>query len=354
VSKLHLQDFLKATAKEVNAELSAFFPKKITEKWVSSSLGKPEFGYDLNASQKAIAEPIWDFLSRGGKRWRPALLLLACEAAGGSRKKAMPFTVIPELVHNGTIMVDDIEDNSTVRRGKPSTHLLFGVDVAVNAGNAMYYIPLKVLINDRKLSAQVKAQIYDIYSVSLLRLSFGQAMDIHWHKGGSNVSEAQYLQMCCYKTGSLARLSAELGAVLGGANPEHVSRFGDFAESIGVAFQIQDDILNLKPEHVEWGKEIGEDIKEGKRSLIVIHALSTVAAQKKNRLLGILNSKEKSDDDVKEAISIIDSAGSIEYAKKVARRLVLSSWNKLEKKLKDSEAKSLLKEFADYMVERSQ
>ena len=92
---------------------------------------------------------------------------------------------------------------------------------------------------------------------------------------------------------------------LGGANPNQVKAFGGFATSIGVAFQIQDDILNIIPEHVEWGKEIGEDIKEGKRSLMVIHALSQIKPGQKNRLLGILNSKEKSDSDVAQAISII-------------------------------------------------
>ena len=350
---VRLKDFLEEAAAAVNRELAAFFPKKITAKWISSSLGRPEHGLDLNAAQAAISDPIWDFLSRGGKRWRPALMLLACGAVGGSRKRALPYTVIPELTHNGTIMIDDIEDGSNLRRGKPSTHILFGVDVAVNAGNAMYYIPTAVLSSGKRLPDRARCLVYELYCDSMLRLSFGQAMDIHWHKGGSNVSESQYLQMCAYKTGSLARLSAELGAVIGGASPQQVSALGRFAESIGVAFQIQDDILNLKPETIEWGKEVGEDIKEGKRSLMVIHALSSLGAQKKNRLLGILNAKEKSDADVAEAISIIESAGSIDYAAKVARGLVSRSWKALDGKIPASEAKSLLKEFADYLVDRS-
>ena len=318
-----------------------------------SAIGSPNFGLDLNAPQRAITDPVWDFISRGGKRWRPALLLLACEAVGGSKKMALPYTVIPELVHNGTIMIDDIEDNSSMRRGKPTTHLLYGVDVAVNAGNAMYFLPLTVLMNDGKIPAEKKAKIYSIYASEMIQLSLGQATDIFWHKGCSNPTEAQYLQMCSYKTGSLARMASKLGAVLGGANPNQVKAFGGFATSIGVAFQIQDDILNIIPEHVEWGKEIGEDIKEGKRSLMVIHALSQIKPGQKNRLLGILNSKEKSDSDVAQAISIIKNSGSVEYAKGVARELVSSSWKKLDKNIEESQAKTLLKEFADYMIERS-
>ncbi len=337
----------------MNAELAVFFPKKLVSAWVEHALGKPDFGMDMNAPQKAIADPIWDFVSRGGKRWRPALLLLACESLGGSRKAALPFTVIPELVHNGTIMIDDLEDNSSLRRGKPSTHLLFGVDVAVNAGNAMYYIPLVALLKDKKLAAEQKSRLYGIYALEMLRLSFGQATDIYWHKGGSNPKEGHYLQMCSYKTGSLARMAAEFGAVLGNGTRKQLNAFADFATSIGVAFQIQDDILNIMPEHVEWGKEIGDDIKEGKRTLMVIHALRELPATKKNRLLGILNSKEKSDADVKEAVALLDECGSVEYAKKIARVLVSESWARLGAVLPESKSKVLLKEFADYLIERN-
>ncbi len=337
----------------MDAEIASFFARKISKKWVASSIGRPDFVVDLNALQKAINDPIWDFLSRGGKRWRPALMLLACESCGGSRKKAMPFTVMPELVHNGTIMVDDVEDGSVMRRGKPSTHMIFGVDVAVNAANAMYYIPLVVLQRENNLKDSQKVAIYDLYAREMLRLSFGQATDIHWHKGSSIVTEEKYLQMCSYKTGSLARMASGLGAILGGATSQQVDAFGDFATSIGIAFQIQDDILNIKPEHVDWGKEIGDDIMEGKRTLMVIHALNALQAGRKNRLLGILNSKEKSANDVKEAIELIEDAGSVDYAKAIARRLIIDSWEKLGKKIPDSPSKVLLKEFADYMVERS-
>ncbi|MCR4335781.1 MAG: polyprenyl synthetase family protein [archaeon] len=346
-----LEKFLKESSKDVDKELENFFPKKITKKWVSEFLGEPEFSFDENSSQKAVVDPIWDFLDRGGKRWRPTLMLLACEAVGGSKKTAMPFTVIPELVHNGTIMVDDVEDNSSLRRGKPSTHLIYGVDVAINAGNAMYFLPLVTLINSSNISAEQKATIYDLYAKELLKLSFGQAMDIYWHNGHSEVTEQQYLQMTSYKTGSLSRLAVGLGAVLGKASKKQISALSDFATSIGVAFQIHDDILNLKPSE-DWGKEIGDDIQEGKRTLIVIHSFSVITADKKNKLAKILGAKKNSKAEIKEAILILENSGSIDYAKKFAKDIVVKSWSNLDKALADTDAKKMLKEFADYVIKR--
>lgn len=349
---MSLEEFLKKTAVEVDREIALAFPKKISQVWVNEALGKPEFDFEFSSADKAVAEPIWDFLSRGGKRWRPALLLLACEAVGGNKALALKFTPVPELVHNGTIMVDDVEDNSSLRRGKPSTHLLFGVDIAVNAGNSMYFLPLHIIYNDNSLSAEDKLKIYNIYSQEMIKLSFGQAMDISWHNGHNNsISEKNYLQMCSYKTASLARFAIQLGAIIGGASEKQISAFRDFATSVGVAFQIQDDILNIVPGN-DWGKEIGDDIQEGKRTLMVIRAFSVVSKEKKERLIKILDRESASQAEIKEAISILSESGSVDYAKSFAKTMVSESWHKLDLVLPDSKAKKMLKEFADYLVER--
>jgi len=345
-----LENFLKQTAKEVDHELELLLPKKISDKDLVRFLGVPEFEFHLGASQKAIVDPIWDFLGRGGKRWRPALMLLACQAVGGKKEDVLPLSVIPELVHNGTIVVDDVEDSSTLRRGKPALHVKFGIDVAINAGNAMYYLPLVPLFSS-KLAIEKKQEIYETYFLEMIRLSFGQAMDIQWHNGGKKVSEKQYLQMCSYKTGSLSRMAVKLGAILGGASKEQLDCFCNFATSLGVAFQIQDDVLNVRPPK-NWGKEIGDDIREGKRTIIVINAFSVLPKEKKKCLEEILNAKKNSSKEVKEAISYLEESGAIDYSVKYAKKLVLDNWVALDKVLQDSEYKMRLKEFADYVVER--
>jgi len=158
--------------------------------------------------------------------------------------------------------------------------------------------------------------------------------------------------MCSYKTGSLARMAAKLGAIIGGASEEQINALGDFATCIGIAFQIQDDILNIKPEE-NWGKETGDDINEGKRTLMVIHAFSILSSEKKIRLEQILDSKNSSTKEINEAISLIESADSINYAKKFVKEFVSKKWSALEEVLPNSESKKLLKEFADYVIKRS-
>ena len=177
-------------------------------------------------------------------------------------------------------------------------------------------------------------------------------MDIFGNGGGKKtVSEENYLQMCSFKTGTLARLSAKFGAVIGGADGKTVGLLGDFANTIGVAFQIRDDALNLSEEK-SLGKEFAEDIHEGKRTLMVIHALNNSSTQDANRLLEIVSSRTNDDSLKREAISIMKKAGSMDYASEMAETLVKSAWKKVDKAISDSKAKSLLCEFADYLVER--
>ena len=352
---MDIKDFLEKKAGEINKEIEAFMPRKPTKEWMTFIANKADYVHDLKTTEESTNKPLWDFLDRGGKRWRPSLMLLSCEAVGGNPEKIKEFVVLPELVHNGTIIVDDVEDNSQLRRGKPTLQHIYGEDIAINAGNMLYFLPLKVIekfLKENPSESEKALKIYQLYNEEMIRLSLGQAMDIYWHRGNANeVSEDQYLQMCVYKTGSLAKISAEIGALLGGADDNLVKLFGEFAASIGVAFQIQDDILNIAPSK-DWGKEVGDDINEGKRTLLVIHALNNSSKEKAVRLTEILNTHTENQEEIKEAIGIIKESGAIDYANKKARTLVTDSWIKLEKELKDSEAKATLKSFADYLINR--
>jgi len=206
----------------------------------------------------------------------------------------------------------------------------------------------KTINNNRKKTIRTAAPIM----IKLVVFnSIGEATDIRWHNAQSNVNESQYLQMCSYKTGSLSRLALQLGGILGGASQEQLNAFSDFGTSLGVAFQIQDDILNLKPDK-EWGKEIGDDINEGKITLLIIHALKSLKDNKKQRLLELLQKENNSKEEINEAISIITESDAIEYSKELAKTIVLENWANLEKVLDESEAKNLLKEFAHYVVKR--
>ncbi len=354
---LDIESFLEEKAPLINRAIEKYIPRIFSKKAVVFKVNPPSYAYNIKALNKAVAEPIWEFLDRGGKRWRPTLFLLICEALGKNPEDYVDYAIIPEVVHNGTLMIDDIEDASESRRGKPCTYKIYGLDVAVNAGNTMYYLPLLPLMENReKIGAEKLARIYEIYVQEMISLSLGQAMDIAWHRGMANaneIDEKAYLQMCAYKTGTLARMAAKISAVLTDASDELVEKLGRFAESIGIAFQIQDDILDLTSEEFAEKKGgRGQDITEGKRTLMVIHALKVSNAKDRKRLIEILK-MHTSDQRLKsEAIAIMQKYGSIEYAKNFARKIVKESWKDAEALLPKSEAKEKLNAFAQFLIER--
>ncbi len=350
---------LESKKPEIDSTIKKYVPEEFDEEVLKFLAGEPRYSYHTKAVTKAVAEPTWEFLKRGGKRWRPALFLMLVEALGGDKEKVKDFVLVPELVHNGTLFVDDIEDGSDTRRGRPASHLIYGVDIALNCGNTLYYLPLKVFMNSRgKFDDKTLLEAYNIYAQEMINISFGQAMDIYWHKHPDNardVTEEHYLQMCAYKTGTLARMSAKLAALLSGASEDVIEKVGKFAETIGVAFQIQDDILNLtaisgKGQFVK--EYIGSDITEGKRTLMVVHALNNASEEDKKRLEEILAMHTKDKELIREAISILEKYGSIEYARKKARQLMEEAWKEVDEVLPPSEAKEKLRAFAQYLIER--
>jgi len=352
-----VQKMLAEQAPIIDKIIEKWIPKKYDDNTMKFIFGEAKYKYNIDCANKSFAEPIWEFLNRGGKRWRPALFLMIVEALGGDKNKVFDFVVIPEIIHEGTLLHDDIEDRSELRRGKPCTYILYGVDVTINTGNEMYYLPLLPLIKHRnEFDPKVIVKVYETYAREMINLGLGQAMDIAWHNGmcnANNLSEEEYLQMCSNKTGTLARMSAKIAAILSNATDEQIEKLGNYAETVGVAFQIQDDILNLVEGEFTDKKGLGEDITEGKRSLLVIHALNEASHEDRERLIEILNMHTSDQELRDEAIAIIKKYGSIEYSKEKARSMILEAWRGVDRILKPSPAKEKLKAFADYLVERT-
>jgi geranylgeranyl diphosphate synthase, type I len=355
---LDIEKFLEQTAPLIDKAIEKYIPRKFTKGAILFKVTPPMYSYTLEPMNKAIADPVWDMLDRGGKRWRPALFLLICEALGKNADYCLDFSIIPEVIHNGTLVIDDIEDSSELRRGKPCTYKIFQMDIAVNAGNAMYYLPLLPLMAQRaELSPEVQRDVYEIYVQEMINLSMGQAMDISWHRGIANaddLGEEDYLQMCAYKTGTLARMAAKMAAVIAGADKPLVEKLGSFAESIGVAFQMQDDILDLTGQEFAAKKGgVGQDITEGKRSLMVIYTLKKASITDKKRLIAILNMHTSNQNLRDEAIGLMQKYGAMDHVKQTAERMVMESWNEAEKLLPSPQAKEKLKAFAEFLIERS-
>ena len=354
-----IEKLLVERSKRIDKLIEKYIPRKYGKKSMEFALGKPRFSYATEPVNAAIAKPVWDLLDRGGKRWRPFLFSLVCEALGGDLKKHEDLTVLFEVIHEGSLVCDDVEDDSDLRRGKPCIHKLFGVDVAVNVGSSLYYLPPLVLLKNRKKYGNENVlKIYETYSQELISIHFGQAMDIAWHKGianADNITEKEYLQMCAYKTGTLARLAAKVGAIAAGADAGMVEKMGALAESIGIGFQIQDDVLNLTAtsgKNQFTAEYCGSDITEGKRTLMVIHALQKAGSADRKKLIKILNSHTADRGKIEEAIGILKKYGSVEYARSFARSLVVQSWDSIKASIKDGPAKRDLEAFVKFAVER--
>ena len=350
-------EYLASKKPEIDQVIEKYLPKKINQEWLDFTFGKPRYSYNLNAAQESLVNPIWEFIDRGGKRWRPVLFLLIAEAVGGDLEKIKDVVMVPEIIHNGTLVIDDIEDQGELRRGKPCLHKIFGEDIAINVGNFMYFHPLLALAKNKdKFTPEIVAKAYEAYIQEMINLGFGQGTDIFWHNGKAvDIEEGDYLQMCAFKTGCLSRMSAKLAVILSGGNDETIEAAGKVAETMGVAFQIQDDILDIISEGEErdkFGKIFGNDIKEGKRTLMVIHTLKNANEEDKKRLIELLDKHTDDVQEKEEAINIIKKYQSIEYAQNKAKEIMAGAWEEAEKLLPESPAKKRLEEFVDFLITR--
>ncbi len=298
----------------------------------------------------SLLQPLRDFILREAKRVRPLLMNLSYRSVGASGELGH-LILIPELIHNGTLIIDDIEDCSLLRRGKPALHTLVGTDVALNAGNYLYFC-YHHLLKDCTLSC--REGILRLVTEEMAHLHIGQSLDILWHQGaqGKDVpTETEYILMCKLKTGTLMRLAAKLGALLGGGTQQQIDAIGTYAETLGIAFQIKDDILNVQPT-LEWGKEKGEDIREGKMSLLVVRTAEVASSQDRKTLLRILTSHTDDYRQIHQAISLFEKYDSFDYAERVARLMVKDACKTLIDTLPSTKAREKLLQLAKFTVLR--
>lgn len=308
---------------------------------------------DLGKEDARVYGLLAPFVKRGGKRIRPALMLLSCSAAGGDCRAAVGPAAIIELFHNFTLIHDDIEDDSQFRRGVPALHVTHGVAMALNSGDALYTLIWRNLLS-LGMPASKRVKLGLLCAESFKRVVDGQGIEISWIKANRfDVSEEEYLQMAGGKTSALIGLACEAGAMLGGAGKRAMRKMRSYGEKLGAAFQIQDDVLNVSGEFEKYKKEIGGDITEGKRTLIVVHCLSRASAEDRGRLTSILVSHSREKADIEAAISLFTKYGSIEYARQRALGLVEAAKRELAS-LGDSESKQALVSMADYAVRREQ
>lgn len=282
-------------------------------------------------------------LDAGGKRLRPSALLFAAEAVGGKPEDVLPAAVAVELVHNFTLIHDDIMDEADLRRGLTTVHRKWGVPRAIIAGDALYSKAFEIL-SCTKSEPQRLVESLELLSKTCTDICEGQWMDMDFQTR-KDVKEEEYMRMVEKKTAVLFATALKLGAMLSGASREHVRALWDFGRLTGVGFQIYDDVIDLiTPEEI-LGKAQGGDIIEGKRTLIIIHALS------KGVSIEALGKSNATRSEISAALITLKESGSIDYAMNRAFGFVDEGKAALAI-LPDSEAKRTLIELADYMIER--
>ena len=252
----------------IEKEIAIALPSQSSKDWAMISFGK-ESGCINESHWNALVEPTKNLIDLGGKRWRPLLLVLCAESICPQKMdRAYHLTPLVEFVHTASLIHDDIEDSSDMRRGKPAAYITYGMDTAINAASWLYF-EAAACIDTLDADTTTKEKLYASYARELRRLHLGQAMDITWHKNADFCpSVDEYIAMVKNKTGTLASLSAKTGTLIAGADNAVVERAGNIAAEIGAGFQIIDDVINLTSGNP--GKKRGDDIVEGKKSLPVL------------------------------------------------------------------------------------
>lgn len=318
-----------------------------------AKLVEKEFPKYINRDVDELYELLRDLMDRGGKRLRPALCLLSCEAVGGKKEDALTSAASIEMVHNFTLIHDDIADKSELRRGRPCLHHKYGLGLAINAGDGLFSVAYEAIVDATSKMDKKKADgVLRNLATAVTAVSEGQARDIGWvYNRRWDLTEDDYFAMIRGKTGALIASSCAIGGIIGGGSKKEIEALHEYGMAIGIGFQIHDDVLNLRGDEKKYGKEIGGDINEGKRTLIVIHTLNVCTTDEKKFLIKVLDKERNSKEEIRSAIEIIDKYGSIERAAEVARNLVEDGKKGL-RVLSDSKAKKTLIQMADYMIER--
>ncbi len=297
--------------------------------------------------------PLAQFSDNAGKRHRPLICLLACEAVGGDKDKARASAAAIEHFHTAALIHDDIEDSSLTRRGEPCLHIREGEGLAINAGDLALSLVTGSVVDDPGLDDHTKLRVLKELVDMTTRTIEGQALDIGWARDDRfDLTVDDYLLMANHKTAFYSgAVPLAVGAIVGQATEEQITCLRTFGMAAGLAFQIQDDVLNLVGKKESVGKDFRSDITEGKRTLVAIHALHN--SPQRDRLLQILSSRETDVAVLAEAVDIMTASGSVDYANDYARDLVVAAQRELDEALPKSKAKDLLLSMADFFIKRS-
>ncbi|MAV78103.1 MAG: hypothetical protein CMA15_04375 [Euryarchaeota archaeon] len=306
----------------------------------------------LKASRhERLGNAMMHLIEGGGKRMRATLPWLVGKAVGDTHSGLLDIGAAIETVHNFTLVHDDIMDDDDLRRGRNAVHVEFGMPTAINAGDAMLAIAFERLVQAENLEAEYVAPLVNRIAWMVRRVSEGQQLDIEF-EDRLEVSEDDYLEMIEGKTAVMFWICAEIGARISGADDEIIQLMADWGKALGLCFQLMDDVIDVLSDSDTLGKPAGSDIAQGKRTLMIIHALRQPDSPVKDRLLAVLGKGDSVDAEaLADGLAALAELGSVDYAKTMAEDFHKEAHACLNR-LEDNPALRALRELTDFQLAR--
>ena len=314
---------------------------KIVNKYLNSKLkGNPKKLYDAAGH----------LIVNGGKRLRPYMVIRSCQILNGKVSNAMPAASAVEMVHNFTLVHDDIMDNDEIRHGVPTVHKKFGMPIAILAGDVLFSKAFQV-ITDSKLSSNATIQLVSRLAKACVDVCEGQLLDVKMAEEKKIPSQAEYITMVGKKTAALFDVSCAMGAICATNKVKDISNLSSFGRNLGIAFQITDDLIGVMGDSKITKKPVGNDLREGKKSLPILMAIKLAKGNEKKIILKAFGNSKISRNDLNKAVDIIRSLGIEENVRKQALKYA----EKAEKSLESysGSAKTELISLLDFVVKRS-
>lgn len=294
----------------------------------------------------SLYEPGEYFLSWGGKRIRPVMCLMGSELFAEITPDAYEVATAIELFHNFTLIHDDIMDEAPLRRGMETVHMKYGSNTALLAGDVMMIRAYEYL---SRINGQYLNRILQLFNKTAREVCEGQQLDIDFEKM-PDVSMDAYLEMIGLKTSVLLAASLEMGSIIGGASEGNCRHIYEFGKNLGIAFQIQDDYLDAFGDPEKFGKEVGGDIRQNKKTFLLLHALEAADAEQKKLLQELMacNTPDK----VQEVLAIFKACGADEWAKELKEKYLQTALTHLHDIAVLSSRKKPLEELAEFLIQR--
>lgn len=370
ISMNSLNSFFKNIGDVVHQEIDKFLPLNADSKQVTGLLAESTQktssslisqhcmdGIDINVFNKYMIEPLRNMIDRGGKMWRSYAIMLCIDVVGGSSDKFRELLVPPEILQVGSLIIDDIQDGATTRRGGPCCHLLYGNELTINAGSYAYFLGLIPFNEHPLLTRDQKELINHDYNLVLRAGHCGQMFDIRGfnymcdtviESGDSSLLEKRIYATHRLKTAIPPSILAKYGATIGGGTKEQVEALQFYFEDLGIAFQIIDDVLNLRGQ-----TNRGEDLKAGKITYPIARALGRITSkQDRERICKIILSKPQDQKTINSICDEIESCGALISCDEQAIEMIESAWKKLSPLLSNTIYKLILRAFGFFLLKR--